>query len=95
MRRGRRAPPAAPVPRAVLEEAMGHVALDYLGFVRPGANEDPKVFAARHTAGRTALAHLTELCLLAAGEAAPEDAEAAVEGVLESARARLASEAAP
>ncbi len=46
-------------------EALRLVALDYAGFVgrieNREAEEDPKMFGARHTAARTCLAHLEQL----------------------------------
>lgn len=88
--------PALPVPKEVLEAAIDRVADDYLAFLaatpRGEGTPDAKAFTAHHAAARAALAHLAELCALAATEASPETLAAAAEAVLEGARARIAEE---
>ncbi len=100
MKRGRKAPPAPKpakvVPKEKLARAIDPIAEDYIAFVstqpegeRPG---DSKAFAARHSAGLTALAHLTELATLVSDDASPDAVQATVESVLEAARARMQEE---
>lgn len=51
-----------------LAEALPKVAQSYLTFVSDEAHEaDPKAFAARHMAAKTALSHLEQLLKLTAG----------------------------
>ena len=82
---------------AELERAARRVVEDYEAFLAagpaPGTHGDAKAFAAHHTAGRSALAHLE--CLLKLGRlstpnSAGEEDEAAV--LLARARAEIARE---
>jgi hypothetical protein len=58
-----------------LAAAAQSILEDYRRFLAEGEAGDPKAFAARHAAARSALAHLDQLMKLA-GEAAEEDAAA-------------------
>jgi len=99
MKRGRK--PAAPgsggrMPRTKLAEAIAPIAEDYVAFVQthpegeqPG---DSKAFAARHSAGLTALQHLTELAALVSGETSAEGGQDQADKALEEARTRMAKD---
>lgn len=82
------------VPRAKLAAVIERVAEEYAHFVSdPPLEEvppDPKNFAARQSAARAALAHISELAALAAedGEATQET----VDDILAKARATIARE---
>ena len=82
------------VPRAKLAAVLDRVAEEYAHFVSDPPLEDvppdPKNFAARQSAARAALAHISELAALAAGDAeAPEET---VDDILAKARATVARE---
>jgi len=85
MRKRRAAALAEDLPGAI-PEVIGA----YRRFLRaaPGAPEEPKEFGARHTAARTALAHLEQL-LKILGEDAGEEARQDAEQLLASARADM------
>lgn len=82
------------VPRAKLAAVLDRVADEYAHFINdPPLEEvppDAKTFAARQSAARVALAHISELAALATGDA--EEAEEAVQDVLAHARAMIARE---
>ncbi len=82
------------VPRAKLAAVIERVAEEYAHFVSdPPLEEvppDSKTFAARQSAARAALAHISELAALAAEDG--EAAEETVEDILAKARATIARE---
>ncbi len=85
---------ASGVPRAKLAAVLDRVADEYAHFVSDPPLEDvppdSKNFAARQSAARAALAHISELAALAAEEEA--EPEATVDEILADARARIAEE---
>lgn len=81
-----------PISKADRDEAAKLIWDGYLGFLLggppSGEEADPKAFAARHAAGKAALAHLDQLYRVAGG---PGEDEAGADGGLGEARAAMAS----
>ncbi|SUE43611.1 hypothetical protein [Roseomonas gilardii] len=84
------------LPPEDLRAAVRRVVADYGAFVTrepmPGAHEDPKSFAARHAAAKTALAHLEHLLKLARASLAAAPAGEDIQTLLTQARAEIAAE---
>lgn len=65
--------------RPSLVAALGAVMMEYTAFMTAPAPEDPKMFAARHAAGKAAVGHLAAISRLLQGSApaAPNSEEGA------------------